>query len=75
MELNPNLDFRETFVEALAASVRVRLHMRNGEALEGKVSAVADHNVVIASLTGRELYDAVVRINDVSAIEIRARET
>ncbi|MDP6953182.1 MAG: hypothetical protein QGF53_10555 [Alphaproteobacteria bacterium] len=73
MELNPTLDFRETFEQALAQSARVRLHMRSGESLEGKVSAVADHNVVITALTGRDFYDAVVRIGDISAIEVRAR--
>ncbi len=75
MELNPNFDFRETFEQALAASARVRLHLRSGQSLEGKVSALADHNVVIAALTGREFYDAVVRIGDISAIEVRARNS
>ncbi len=52
---------------------RVTVQMDSGEKLEGTVSKVRDHVVHITRLTGREFYDAVVRIDRISAVIMRAR--
>lgn len=57
------------------ARARALVHMRSGEVLEGVVASVADHHVVLSGLANREFYDAVIRIDDISAIEVRARDS
>lgn len=52
---------------------RVTVQMDNGQSLEGTVVKVGDHAVHIARLAGREFYDAVVSINRISAVIVRAR--
>ena len=52
----------------------VELTLRNGTALSGKLSAVHQHLVLLANLRGKEFYDAVIRIEDVSAVSLRMRD-
>ena len=52
----------------------VELTLRNGSALSGKLAVVHQHLVVLASLRGKEFYDAVIRIEDVSAVTVRMRD-
>ena len=75
MQLDPDLSFKDTLQQAMNAAVRVTVHLRGGGTLEGDVGAVADHHVVLAGLTDRDSYDAVVRIEDISAIAVRARDS
>jgi len=52
----------------------VELTLRNGTILSGKLAMVHQHLVVLASLKGKEFYDAVIRIDDVSAVTVRMRD-
>lgn len=49
----------------------VTLQLRSGKELGGIVGEVRGETVVLRNLTGKELFDALVRLDDVSAIEIR----
>jgi hypothetical protein len=62
--------------EALKARVgkAVTLHLTSGTQIGGTVGEVRDHTVVLKSLTGREFSDALVVLDDVSVVEVRARE-
>jgi hypothetical protein len=73
MELSANVSFKDTLQQAADAPARVSVHMRSGQTFAGKVAGVGDHHVVLAELAEREFYDAVLRIEDISAIEVRAR--
>ncbi len=75
MQLDANLSFKDTLQQAMNAPARVAVHLRNGETLEGGVGGVADHHVVLSGLADRDFYDAVIRIEDISAIEVRARDS
>ena len=75
MQLDPKLSFKDTLQQAMDAPSRVAVHLRNGSTLEGKVGGVADHHVVLSGLADRDFYDAVIRIEDISAIEVRARDS
>ena len=75
MRLDPNLSFKDTLQQAMHGADRVTVHLRGGGTLEGDVGVVADHHVVLAGLADRDFYDAVVRIEDISAIEVRARDS
>ena len=50
---------------------RVELRLKSGEKLGGKVEAVGDKTVHLSGVTGQELFDAVVVLEDISALLIR----
>ncbi|MCG6552801.1 MAG: hypothetical protein L7F77_10770 [Candidatus Magnetominusculus sp. LBB02] len=47
---------------------RVMIKTDSGEALEGTVATVADQVVHLSKLTGKDFYDAVVRIDKITSI-------
>jgi len=51
----------------------VTLVLRSGKEYGGTVGEVRGQSVVLKSLSGKEFYDALIRLDDVSAIEIRNR--
>jgi hypothetical protein len=50
---------------------RVELRMKSGEKLAGKLEAVGEKTAHISALAGQELFDAVVVLEDISAVIIR----
>jgi len=52
---------------------RVKLKMRSGQELEGTVTKVGAHAVHVTQLAGMDFYDAAVRLDDVSAVVVKAR--
>ncbi|KJU85999.1 hypothetical protein MBAV_001815 [Candidatus Magnetobacterium bavaricum] len=53
---------------------RVLLKMDSGEALEGTVTSVGDQVVLISKLTGKDFYDAIIRIDKINSVVFKARE-
>jgi len=51
----------------------VTLLLRSGKEYGGTVGEVRDQSVVLKSIAGKEFYDALVRLDDISAVEIRNR--
>lgn len=51
----------------------VTLLLRSGKEYGGTVGEVRGQSVVVKSIAGKEFYDALVRIDDISAVEIRNR--
>lgn len=52
---------------------RVIVRMETGENLEGTVTKVGELVVHIAKLSGKDFYDAVVRIDRISAVIFKVR--
>ena len=52
---------------------RVALRVRNGEELAGTVKSVNGEVVHLGELTGKEFYDAVVKIKAVDAVIVRVK--
>ncbi|MEE9910934.1 MAG: hypothetical protein K4571_04345 [Deltaproteobacteria bacterium] len=51
------------------------IHLRSGKSLQGYVKAVGDHLIHVEKLaSGRDFYDALIRIEDITAIEAKFRE-
>lgn len=61
--------------ENLQANVgkRVSVRISAGDAIEGTIAKVGDHEVHISKLSGRDFYDAIVRIDRIEAITFKAR--
>ncbi len=51
----------------------VTLLLRSGKEYGGTVGDVRGQSVVLKAISGKEFYDALVRIDDISAVEIRNR--
>lgn len=52
----------------------VELRMESGEKIGGKVEKVGDKAIYLSSLTGAEYFDAVVDLDDISAVVMRAKK-
>lgn len=61
--------------ENLQANVgkKVSLRISAGEAIEGTIAKVGDQAVQISKLTGKDFYDAIIRIDRIEAIIYKAR--
>lgn len=58
----------------LHSGKRVELLLSSGQKISGKVAKVGDHVVHIERITGKEYYDAVLKIGSIDALVFRARE-
>ena len=52
----------------------IYVSLRSGKVYQGRVKSVGDHFVHLEKIAGKEFYDALIRIDDISAIEARFRE-
>ena len=52
----------------------VTLFLASGTQIGGTVAEVRDHAVVLRAVTGRELSDALVQLDQIAVVEVRARE-
>jgi len=71
LEIRPGSTMAEVLGSLAGASVDLTL--RSGTTLSGKVGPVHQNVMVLAELRGKEFYDAVVRIDDISAVSVRVR--
>jgi|GEM_PF-1618198 len=70
-ELNKGFGMKE--ILASYEGKRVAIRLDGGEELEGVVTTVGDQLVHFSKLSKRDFYDAVVRIEKINAVIIRAR--
>ncbi|MGB0749788.1 MAG: hypothetical protein ACPGO3_13670 [Magnetospiraceae bacterium] len=75
MELNANDTFKQTLSKAQGLGVRVLLHLKNGDTLGGAVGGVSDTHVVLKELSERDFFDAIICVDSICAIEVRARNS
>ena len=50
---------------------RIELRLKGGDKLAGKVEAVGEKAVHLSALAGQEFFDAVVMLEDVTAVVVR----
>jgi hypothetical protein len=70
-ELNKGFGIKE--ILATYEGKRVAIRLDGGEELEGIVTTIGDQLVHVAKLSKRDFYDAVIRIDKINAIILRAR--
>jgi hypothetical protein len=70
-EFNPFVSVKENFL----ANVGKRISDRtgSGDTIDGTIAKVGDHNVHISKLSGKDFYDAIVRIDKIESFTFRAR--
>ncbi len=52
----------------------IQVHLRSGKTIQGYVKSVGSHFLHLEKLAGRDFYDALVRIDDISAFEAKFRD-
>lgn len=52
----------------------VFIHLNSGKTLQGNVKAVGNGLVHVEKLTGKDFYDALIRIEEICAMEVKFRE-
>jgi small nuclear ribonucleoprotein (snRNP)-like protein len=53
----------------------VLIHLRSGKTFQGYVKSVDDNFAHLEKLSGKDFYDVLIRIEDISAIEAKFRDT
>ena len=53
---------------------KVVVVLQSGTELSGKVANVGNNTLTLTELGGKEFYDAVIDLDDISAVQYRARE-
>jgi hypothetical protein len=64
-------DSTKTVLERQAGQ-QVELHLKSGEKISGKVGQVSDKTVHLTTLTGQEFFEALIVLDDVSVVVVRA---
>lgn len=71
LQIQPGDTVKSVLDSSVGQTVAVRAGA--GEELRGKVVKVGDHVVQLSELSGREFFDAVVPIDSISAVIVKAR--
>jgi hypothetical protein len=53
---------------------KVSLQLIGGQEVSGKIVEVGEQAVHLAELTGKEFYDALIRLDHISALVLRVRD-
>jgi hypothetical protein len=60
---------------ALAASKKpVTVVLKNGDSYRAAIGAVGDHQIVLSAPYQKEAFDVLIPIDEIAAVEVRARE-
>lgn len=71
-KFNVSVSLKDNLKSLIGKDVVVNL--RSGKTHQGFVKAVGDDFVHLEKLSGRDFYDALVRIADISSIELKFRD-
>ncbi len=70
-EINALIGIRENLLQNVGKRIAVRI--TSGDAIEGTILKVGDQSVHLSKLSGKDFYDAIVRIDRIEAIIFKAR--
>jgi hypothetical protein len=71
--LDPALTLRDNLAKLATAKQGAEVTLRGGKSYRGRIGAVGDHAVLMTELEGREFYDAWIALEEIAAVEVRAR--
>jgi len=72
--LNAQASMRDNLNLLLAAKKPVVVLLKNGTSYRATIGSVGDHFVVLSQPAQKEFYDVLVAIDEIAALEARARE-
>jgi hypothetical protein len=71
--LDPAATLRDNLAKLASAKQRAEVTLKGGKSFRGRVGAVGDHGLLLTEIEGRELYDVWIALDEVAAVEVRAR--
>lgn len=72
--LNPSMSLRDNLAALAQSKKPATIVMRNGESYRAKVASVSDTLVLLTEPYQKEVFDVLVVIDEIAALEVRARE-
>lgn len=72
--LNANASMRDNLLAAMATKKPVIVVLKNGQTYRAPIGSVGDHLIVLTGPPQKEFYDVLVVMDEIVAIEVRARE-
>lgn len=72
--LNAAMSMRDNLNALLTGKKVVTVVLKNGDSYRAKIGAVGDHLVVLTEPYQKEVFDVLVPIDEITALEVRARE-
>jgi hypothetical protein len=70
-ELNPQFGVKEVLLGKVGARILVKTD--SGETLEGTVTTVGHQLLHLSKITGKDFYDAIVRIDRITSVVMKVR--
>jgi hypothetical protein len=70
-EFNPYVSIKENLL--LSVGKRISVRTESGDTIDGAIARVGDNHVHIAKLSGKDFYDAIVRIDKIESFTFKAR--
>jgi hypothetical protein len=71
MSFNTSGSFKDNIKTFVGKDVYVSL--RSGKIYQGYVKSVGDHLLHLEKIAGKDFYDALIRLEDISALEVKFR--
>ena len=75
MDLSAEDDVR-SFLTRLSSDPRVgrvTIRLAGGSTLTGTIGPLGNHSVILKALSGREFYDAYIRLEAIACVEVQTR--
>lgn len=69
-------DHPKGFFDRLAADPRtgrITVHLSGGSKITGTIGETGNHSVILKALSGKEFYDAYVRYDGITCVEVQTR--
>lgn len=71
---NEKASMRDNLAGLMAAKKPVTVLLRSGDRYQATVGAVGDHLVVLTQPAQKEFFDVLIPIDEIAAVEARARD-
>jgi hypothetical protein len=72
--LNANATMHDNLLAAMATKKPVTVVLKNGQTYRAPIGSVGDHLIVLTGPSQKEFFDVLVVVDEIVAIEVRARE-
>ncbi|MHA2097692.1 MAG: hypothetical protein ACW99A_03320 [Candidatus Kariarchaeaceae archaeon] len=74
MELNNNETIKGFLNKTLKLDSPIEIHLQSGKSFNGKVQSVGQHCLSLKQTGDRSFFDVIIKITDISAVEVRIHE-
>jgi hypothetical protein len=72
--LNASVSMNDNLMAVSTSKKVVTVVLKNGDSYRAKIGAVGDHHVLLTEPYQKEFFDVLVPIDEITALEVRARE-